>query len=605
MLTIDEEKIIEFTDKYINESYHLYLEQEKIKNYVKYVSDKVSVNTTLWDSSIQAILDICVGKEFSQYQPFFSTPRRIKKILQELVRITSQHKNIDTALDFEGIDLINLLLLNMYYPSTFKQLYYAETGVQKGRYSFKANNILKNKKEQKNKIEDKIKRLPPKAQFLFMQLFVENEAFNKPSRDLFYRKACFNSPTYFSSKGTLERYLQLVAFAEVPAENEFYGKYVKIIKNEISSAQNTKEIQKIFGKYKKIQEPLWGAIAEHANQFKAEKIFSLSLLKALILFAIGQLNKYKLSCENIISRNTSFHYKLIIYIIILSNEVAETDKRKTLDIILKRTPLEMVIIYICDAIFFKNIIARHTSEFDKNLPISEALIKYTKFNAPNTDDMVKNELRDISRRIYSFFTETFQGKSLWNEFKNLPLDEIQEYHSEDEKQLGLFSLKFFILNQIGSPTEGLSCYDLEDDEDKNEIQTKFSGYIEIDKDKCGIQKDFSQYLVSDCFDIDKLGEEACFDFIEFMLISILGYECSMNLNNIQNNSKKFDETILTHIMTPDKLKEYWETYQNTISYSSVFDGKKFYIDKEHIIDARRVRDIVAQSLDDMVQKKTV
>ncbi len=242
-------------------------------------------------------------------------------------------------------------------------------------------------------------------------------------------------------------------------------------------------------------------------------------------------------------------------------------------------------VYYGDALYFRCII---DARADRNykLPLSEALIRYRKPNRPipqDINDMAKIELRDISRRIYSFFKETFQGKSLWNEFKKLPLDKIQEYHSEDEKQLGLFSLKFFILNQIGSPTEGVSCYDLKDDEDKNEIQTKFS-----------------QYLVSYCFDINKLGEEACFDFIEFMLISILGHDWSMNLNNIQNGSPKFDETILTHIMAPDILKEYWGKYRNTITQSSVFDSKKFYIDQDHSIAARRVRDIVAQSLDEMV-----
>lgn len=612
---ITEQWIVEFISKYINYTYRIYLKTTEIIQFVHAYAEALLNKSyphslDLWKKGNEAIRQICESTCFSNYQMFLGTPRRIKVFFYQLLRIsnTKLYQNTDS---FNGKDMIHLLLIYMYYPSDFRKIYDKETRGQDGIYSYSCS---------KERVDDHIKRLdrefknfPYEEKYLFKQLFMDESVLKQPKR--FYFRACFNTflgNFKLNTSGSLNDYLQLITLSEPPKEKPVYSNYISILRKDILPLKDKRLVDEVFSNHFSMAEDLWSVIIFNLDDSPFAEKFTVDLLKSLTLVAVGQLNQYKLSLGN-----TSFHYKLIKYIKILLNKLAEKNKddaatfilgeNGVLKEILKRTPKKMTMIYICDALYFRGIIDARVDRNHK-LPLIEALIRYRRTNRPipqDINDMAKIELRDISRRIYNFFKETFHGKSLWNEFKNLPLDEIQEYHSEDEKQLGLFSLKFFILNQIGSPTEGLSCYDLEDDEDKNEIQTKFSGYIEIDKDKCGIQKDFSQYLVSDCFDIDKLGEEACFDFIEFMLISILGYEWSMNLNNIQNNSKKFDETILTHIMTPDKLKEYWETYQDTIINSSAFDGKKFYIDKEHIVDARRVRDIVAQSLDDMVQKKTV
>lgn len=600
----DEEKIIEFVDKYINETCPLYFRPDKIRDYIPKLATKYMelqpVKSTLWDNSIDAILNICVGKDFFYYQKFIGTPRRIKKILQQLFRVSNGIGDVDTTFDFIGIDLVNLLLIYLYYPSCFKKLYYTETGAQRGIYSCMDVVSITDHKVQDEKIEsvkniiDDSKEYPESAAFLFKRLFANKEIFRHITHEQFYQRACFNGPTFFSSMGTLEKYLRLIVFSEAIEKNEVYSTYRNIICNEICTAENAVKLHTVFAKHQEEQKILWDAISD-SIQNDLSRIYSVPLLQWLINIAIDQLPEYKLT-----SKLTSFHTKLIIYIRIILNELAQRNAPQVVSTIFCDSGVLHQLLYqnlknysllmnIFDALYFKGIIDIRT-EGNDIFPLNDALIHAKEpkklLTGMNTEEMAKPELREISQRIYYAFREKFGNRNLWHEFHFLPLERIFKFPSEMsqsqldvERNITSFKFKLFILCRLGDVKTGLATYNLSGNGDGTEIR-----------------RDFSRYLIEHCFSIDNT--HAYFDFIEFMLISIIK-DNSTIINNLSTNNAPptISPELLTTLMYPPLLKSYWRRNRDIIMSSSVFDGKFFYVNADTIVDARVVADYIGHSLD--------
>lgn len=604
----DEEKIIEFVDKYINKTYHLYFKTDKIRDYIQDLAAKYmklqSVKSVLWDSSIDAILNICIGKEFFYYQKFFGTPRRIKKILQQLVRVSKAVGDVDTTYDFTGIDLVNLLLIYLYYPRCFKKLYYTEMGAQRGIYSCMDVVSITDHKVQDAKIEsvkksiDNSEEYPESAKFLFKRLFANNEIFRHITHEQIYQRACFNRATFFSSMGTLEKYLHLIVFSEAMDKNEVYSTYRNIICNEICTAENEGNLQAVFENHSEVQRTLWNAISD-SMQTDLSRIYSVPLVQWLINIAIDQLPEYKLT-----SKLTSFHTKLIIYIRIILNELAQRNAQQVVSTIFCDSGVLHQLLYqnpgnysllmnIFDALYFKGIIDIRT-EGNDIFPLNDALIHAIEpkqsLMGMNTEDMAKPELREISQCIYCIFKEQFGNRNLWHEFNCLPLERMFEFPLEMsqsqldvERKITSFKFKLFILCRFGDVKTGLAAYNLSGNGDGTEIR-----------------RDFSRYLIEHCFCVDNT--RAYFDFMEFMLISIIkdNLKHVSIINDLSTNNNvppTISPELLTVLMYPPILKRYWRTNRDTIMNSSAFDGEFFYVNEDTIVNVRLVADYIGHSLD--------
>lgn len=593
----DEEKIIEFVDKYINETYHLYFKTDKIRDYIQDLAAKYmklqSVKSVLWDSSIDAILNICVGKDFFYYQKFFGTPRRIKKILQQLVRVSKAVGDVDTTYDFAGIDLVNLLLIYLYYPTDFKKIYYAETGGRRGTYTFDKEINDKNKRDIKIKsVENIIKELPLYERFLLTKLFIDKRFLNEFRRNNIYRRACFNIPSFFSPNGTLEKYLRLIVFSESPKKNELYGMYKEIIKCEVLPSESTEVIRNIFKKYRDIQIHLWEAIADDVGRCFDEKI-SITLLKNLILIAIEQLDNYRITSEL-----SGLRTKMIYYIRTLLNSLADTQMSQAVDFIfadngvlkylLERKNNNEMLFHIFDALYLKGIIDVRTAG-KSPLNLANALVYDIIPEAPigsfETDEMAVIELGRFSGYIYEVFIGFFYDKDLWHEFERLPLEKFFEFNSDQERKICLFKFKIFIFNEIGN---------------RHKIMAKYR--INKNKNWIYIQDDFCNYLVEQCFNFDKLGKVAGFNFVEFVLISCFSYDKQLALNFVEHlrgdsKSQFFSAEALTSILPPNILKKIWQTNRNKILDNNIFFEKFFHINPNTIIEAQCILDVIVRSLD--------
>ena len=495
-------------------------------------------------------------------------------------------------------------MIYLYYPRCFKKLYYTETGAQRGIYSCTDVASVTDHKKQDEKIEsvknivDNSKEYPKSAAFLFKRLFANEEIFRPLTHEQIYQRACFNGSTFFSSIGTLEKYLRLIVFSEAMDKNEVYSTYRNIICNEICTTENEGNLQAVFEKHQGVQRPLWDAISD-SIQNDLSKIYSVSLLQWLINIAIGQLSEYKLT-----SKLTSFHTELIIYIRIILNELARRNVQQVVSTIFCDSGVLHQLLYqnpgdysplmnIFDALYFKGIIDIRT-EGNDIFPLNDALIHAKEpelsLMGMKTEEMAKPELREISQRIYHAFREKFGNRHLWCEFNCLPLERMFEFPSEMsqsqldvERKITSFKFKLFILCRFGDVKTGLAAYNLRGNDDGTEIR-----------------RDFSRYLIEHCFGVDNT--QAYFDFMEFMLISIIkdNLKHVSIINNLSTNNNvppTISPELLTALMYSPILKSYWRTNRDAIMNSSVFDGKFFYVNVDAIVDARLVADYIGHSLD--------
>ncbi|WP_302512012.1 P-loop NTPase fold protein [uncultured Megasphaera sp.] len=602
---IDEQWVMEFISKYINYTYRIYLETSSIIQFTRQYADRLLQNQSprgmdFWGPCTDAVNKICEDEHFSKYQRFLGTPRRIKILFQQILRISNNIQYQNTIEDFSGLDIIHLLLIYIYYPNDFRKIYDLETRGESGIYSYSP--AREKIDDHIDRLDKLVKKLPNGEKHLFEQLFMQKDILKDHRKN--QKRACFNDEMNFAFRfgnRSLTRYLQLITLSEVPEKNDRYSTYTEILRNKILLCHTVADVEAAFSNYLDIREDLWSVIVFFLNESSVVNQISNGLLEALAQAAANQLPEYKLTSDLI-----SFHTKLIVYIRIFLNELAKRTENQVIKAIFNETGVLHRLLYqnpenysllmnVFDALYFKGIIDIRT-EGNDIFPLNDALIHAKEpkksLTGMNTEEMAKSELREISQCIYHAFKENFGDRNLWHEFNNLPLGNIVEFSSEIpqsqlevEQKVALFTFKSFILYQIGSIKEGLAGYDLRGNGDGLEI-------------RC----DFSEYLNDYCFTVSRIHDEACFDFMEFMLISILGNDSFFivklkNLRVNDNEQSTISPQILTTLMYPPILKSYWRRNRDIIMSSSVFDGKFFYVNADTIVDARLVADYIGHSLD--------
>ena len=455
-------------------------------------------------------------------------------------------------------------------------------------------------------LEKVVKTLSCGEQILFKPLFMDKSILSHP-RDNYFR-ACFNEKKDILARfkeGALSRYLHLITLSEVPKEDNNYHTYMDIFRNEILACNDANDVEEIFSRHLDVEENLWSIIAYYLDDRSFSDKITSQLLQSLIQFAIKRLPKYKLEIEGL-----NVHIKLIIYIRMFLIQLAQKNGNQAVDALFEESGIlyqflyqdlkAVSLIHIFDVLYFREIIDVR-AECNDILPLNDALIHAAEPIRPidemNMDEMSKIELRIISQCIYHFFITTFNDKNLWDEFNNLPLDDVFEFNSDisREKQVfehrkALFDLKNFILYQIGNKENGLAGYDLKGN-----------------KDASGIHNDFIRYLINCCFNINK-DDNAYFYFVEFTLISIMNTDESL-LEKFKRNqsidSSSFDKLVsaLFSIMTQDDLVDYWQNNREKFLNSTVFYEKKFYINQSIILDAVNVKNIISRLLESCIYNK--
>ena len=319
---IDEQWVMEFISKYINYTYRIYLETSSIIQFTRQYADRLLQNQSprgmdFWGPCTDAVNKICEDEHFSKYQRFLGTPRRIKILFQQILRISNNIQYQNTIEDFSGLDIIHLLLIYIYYPNDFRKIYDLETRGESGIYSYSP--AREKIDDHIDRLDKLVKKLPNGEKHLFEQLFMQKDILKDHRKN--QKRACFNDEMNFAFRfgnRSLTRYLQLITLSEVPEKNDRYSTYTEILRNKILLCHTVADVEAAFSNYLDIREDLWSVIVFFLNESSVVNQISNGLLEALAQAAANQLPEYKLTSDLI-----SFHTKLIVYIRIFLNELAK------------------------------------------------------------------------------------------------------------------------------------------------------------------------------------------------------------------------------------------------------------------------------------------
>ena len=554
----DVEKIKEFFDKFVDYPLEIIIPSKKIHNFIddleKLLVEHPDANSILWHKMVGGIKMILESKDYIDYIPFFTIPRKIKRLFNLIIN-TSRTKEIVNEFDIDPIDLINLLLIYINYPHIFKDIYYSET-----KFGVKIFSLIRNIKDNHYDINPLFKKyLDGKSsheKLLLNAIF--NKYFDTNNMDdrSYYSLACFNENVFNGKVGNLERYLNLIVEGQYPKVNDQAGTYFEIVNKKILGQDITlKSLQEIFKPFDNDEkEILWGIITNIPGLN-----YGLKKLNTIIRYAIDELTDRPIINGDGFVYGTYHTHGInnIVYLldkipsanIAVHRDVRDDGEQLILnkifnenDGILKLLQMEDIsnVIKILDLLLFTE--RCNISHVGDIFNVSDALFHKAhpgqSINGLDTDYIAKEAQRELSQITYKTFKDYFKGLNILSEIDNLPKENfICKDMNLCNKNLTMFydrarySLKNYLINRLGNPLFGCGYYDLEGTDNKHQIN-----------------KDFSLYLVDNCFNVKNNNHKNGCNFIEFMLYS--------NENDISGQVVLGNN--LARTIDKDILIKYWQ-----------------------------------------------
>ena len=175
---------------------------------------------------LSELANILEGDNAARYLPFVGDLRKVKRFVNALLILQMERSDLSRT-DFNKIDLINLILLHLFYPGTFRLIYAEETEGRSGRYSLKRNpesGYFINSPEFAGQLEK-----DPAQAFLLRQLF-DVKTLELPARadieqSIRASRACFNH----EESRNLENYLKLIVRFATPEPQDTFALYQKAV----------------------------------------------------------------------------------------------------------------------------------------------------------------------------------------------------------------------------------------------------------------------------------------------------------------------------------------------------------------------------------------
>ncbi|HEX7762515.1 MAG TPA: P-loop NTPase fold protein, partial [Cellvibrio sp.] len=230
----------EFLEKFVTIKLSLFVDSTKLRDFLRggWMQDGTQFGSVPADTMIKlgAILselaEILDGELAANYLPMVGDLRKIKRFINAILMMGIENTDLGRT-DFHGRDLINLILLHLYYPGVFRRIYAEETGERSGTFSLtRASNSQEFKND--NRFTDLEKEVPNAAYFLLKQLF-DVEILNlrdvrNIEESVRRSRACFNKYEFRN----LESYLKFIVHNKTPEpQNTFilYKKAVEQVQN--------------------------------------------------------------------------------------------------------------------------------------------------------------------------------------------------------------------------------------------------------------------------------------------------------------------------------------------------------------------------------------
>lgn len=224
----------EFLEKFVTVKFSLFVDSNSIRNFLTrdWRNKEQELASVPSDTMVQlgAVLselaNILEGDNAASYLPFVGNLRKVKRFVNALLILQMERSDLSRT-DFNKVDLINLILLHLFYPGTFRLIYAEETEGRSGRFSLKRNpksDYFINSPEFSGQLENE-----PAQAFLLRQLF-DAETLELPPRadiELSVRasRACFNH----EESRNLENYLKLIVRFATPEPQDTFALYQQAV----------------------------------------------------------------------------------------------------------------------------------------------------------------------------------------------------------------------------------------------------------------------------------------------------------------------------------------------------------------------------------------
>jgi len=599
----DYDNNLEFFEKYINVKISLFIDYDNLYNHFINKTKENQNGTEPQVNVIDAIKEVYDTEYFSKYLPFIGDVRKMKKLINFISILSLTDKNLYN-IDFNKMDLLNLILIYLNYPRVFRKIYEEETNGRRGFFSavtkydrgYPSEGSDNTDIEYKNSTyyNDYLKSLSKNQKNLLNMVFkmgkssIEKLTLARNETT----SACFNRSWFMKENGNLEKYLNLIiknAFPKEEEENAYYNN----IATEVLNGKNINDV-------------LWhNGFKEKDRQYKHERLikvlarvenYSLDKKKAdeIINYIVKNIDNYsRISYGN---KVYEIRYSLLVHLArSLDNfgygkkeDRTHNDETNIVEIAYRIFGVESysgkgildtlksgkeTILAVEDLIRFNNICqSQDISLFN----LQRAISYYT--NTDNIDTIrgtYKRDLHLLSDTIADYFRDNYIIKkvSIFDEIDKLTLDDLcgrfknqlkdyEDIYITIDKER--FRLKVYISFQLINLYKGQPE---KDEEHKNEIRS---------------------YLLNGCFNpnIDKKNYE---DFLDYMLMSFPIGKIAPSLEEYQS------------LLGKGELLEYWKANKEEIKrkhYENM--DKTIYIgDNTYTYDSdlQRVYDELDKMLD--------
>lgn len=246
-----------FLEKFINVKLSLFVDSSTLRNFLlkDWKSDESKLQAIPSDtmaslSSLLSELARILGDEkFAHYLPLLGDLRKIKRFVNAALLMQIEKTDFSKT-DFNAHDLVNLMLLHLNFPGTFRRLYAAETEGRSGSFSVSRRRERGGpafiNAEGLTEAIDAAKSVAEK--FLLRQLFdvtvLGIEDFSDIEESVLVSRACFNEGAHRN----LERYLKLIVRFASPEPRDTFKLYQDAVDAVTSGAKSIASVlsQEVF-----------------------------------------------------------------------------------------------------------------------------------------------------------------------------------------------------------------------------------------------------------------------------------------------------------------------------------------------------------------------
>jgi KAP family P-loop domain len=279
----DAEQAREFLEKFVNIKFNLFVNTAQLCNFLRkdWSNDKSKFpsipSETMFklESILGELANILESKKAPNYIPLIGNMRKLKRFVNAVLMMQLEKINLSRT-DFHRGDLINLLLIQINFPGTFRKIYAEEADGREGIFSIKSE--LGSGSRQRTYINDgnfvsEMKLLSDLEKYLLNQIFnidsLQLNAHGMNDESVMASRACFNN----QSNRNLENYLKLLVELIIPEQRETFVLYQNAVNrftygNRINEILSESEFDLSLGEKTHIN--FWRVLISQSNAFNIQ-----------------------------------------------------------------------------------------------------------------------------------------------------------------------------------------------------------------------------------------------------------------------------------------------------------------------------------------------